>query len=83
MIVASAILRPPHLFIGHRHHDCIMNRALYGLPKAPHLEIQGFVDHNHRFYTRESARLHFIKSGQLPYRGKFIHARQLFSEDLY
>lgn len=71
-----------------RHHDIFSNLYEMGLqPNEDYIEIeQGFIDHRHKFLSRQEAYIHAVECGQLS-----LSVREslnttpgtLFSEDLY
>lgn len=75
------------IFIGARHHDHLMNRAIYGSTddhSATHWE-QGFVDQHGVFMDRQEAWKVAEAAGQIKYRcgGDDANGGTLYSENLY
>jgi hypothetical protein len=82
MIVKAAILHKDVIYTGRRHSDIIIEAQRdYGILLGS--SGQGFITDTEEFLDRESARIHFVNSGQVPKKGKFHHQTMLFSEDLY
>lgn len=87
MIIAAAVLlhnkiwtlAPPK-----RHHDIIAfinNKTEGDNPILIAQGMQGFIDHNCNFLTREEAAIVAEKGGQI--KSKLIAPPKLFSEDLW
>lgn len=73
---------------GMRHNDIFNNLYEMGLrPNEDYIEIeQGFINHHHRFLSRQEAYIHAVECGQLPLsvRENFdATPGTLYSEDLY
>lgn len=79
MIVAAAIKYDGKIFSGKRHNDVFAKLIELGY-KRPIVGVQGFVDEDGKFYTREEAAKDVIESGQLK---KIEWPPLLYSEDLY
>lgn len=69
---------------GYRHDDCIRNIMLFNKNRddedaiAPSSCVQGFIDHNNLFLTREEAAIRAFEYKQIKNKKD-----RLFSEDLY
>lgn len=81
LIDCAAIKMPDgRVWTGKRHHHCfatVIQALGWGSTKNA---IQGFVAMSGRFLTREEAYELAVETGQIK---KFVHAGELFSEDLY
>ena len=83
MVVQSAIKYRGRIYTGRRHPDIIRDLTNRGF-KTPISGIQGFLDDRGNFLDRVEARQHFLDCGQVSVCGADkMHARLLFSEDLY
>lgn len=71
---------------GLRHANCWETMAALGVP-AQHTEVEGFIDHENRFWDRYDAFIHALECGQIPVAVRTHKAEnreiQLYSEDLY
>lgn len=82
-IKESAILKDGKIFTGHRHHNIINSTDELGLPFGYFKGgIQGFVDEDGNFLTREEAVKVAIDLGQVKEENLHVSGK-LFSEDLY
>lgn len=88
MIIAAAIVQDGFMYVGetkHRHHD-IIHRIFQETGKTAN-GTQGFIDHMHKFHTREEAAIHALECGQVVIGEANIKhifdGEQLFSEDLW
>lgn len=67
MITRVAIKKDDIVYIGkekERHHHLLCDKSRpFGFLKNG---IQGFVDENNKFYTRQEAAIHAFNCGQLP-----------------
>lgn len=81
MIVQAAIRYPDgSVYTGKRHYRAIMNAKKSGKHKRNDPFEQGFVTENGHFFTREEAKDHAYRTGQL---NPKHHTGTLYSEDLW
>ena len=90
-IVCTALKLPEDgIILGVRHFDCFMQNTFQVLEELsiddeeinPESIIQGFLDNNYQFLTREEAWVVAEKAGQI-IRDKDKCVGKLFSEHLY
>ena len=78
-IKCAAIKCGDKVISGYRHDDCYKNLGMFKEPEEKWADwIQGFIDLNNDFHTREEAAIIAFEQGQIKEK-----TEMLFSEDLY
>lgn len=80
MIIQAAILYKKNIYVGKRHHNCIM-AAHHATGDKPIIWMQWFIDDAWFFLSRKEAAAVAINCWQIE---KLKHDKEeLYSEDLY
>ena len=78
-IKCAAIKLGDKIISGYRHDDCYRNLKAFKIDEEKWSDyIQGFIDLNNEFHTREEAAIIAYEQGQIKNKKNL-----LFSEDLY
>ena len=78
-IKCAAIKLGDKIISGYRHADCYRNLAMFKVEEERWQDyVQGFIDLNNDFHTREEAAIIAFEEGQIKEK-----KQMLFSEDLY